>query len=95
MHTWLEKLYIKQNSEGCLDLFCISLLAVAKSILKHLKGTNSVGLWYTSYSLINLLDTLILILILQDVSLIGKVKVEHAVFLDQASYLGIARNKHV
>jgi len=66
---------------------------VAKRILKYLKGTTNVGIWYPSYSLIHLIgysnsDFAGCKLDLKGTS--GLV-----IFLDQVSFLGIVRNKLV
>ena len=65
----------------------------AKRILKYLKGTTNVGLWYPSYSPIHLIGY-------SDSDFAGckldqKAQVALVIFLDQVSFLGIVGNKLV
>jgi len=65
---------------------------VVKQILKYLKCTTRVGLWYSSHYPINLVGYSS-----SDfaASWIERPKVAHVIFLEQVSYLGIARSKLV
>ena len=68
----------------------------AKRILKYLKGTTIVGLWYPSYSPIHLIgysDSDFAGCKLDQKSTSGTVAL--VIFLDQVSFLGIVRNKLV
>jgi len=63
-----------------------SHLKAAKRILKYLKGTISMGLWYPSHSPIHLVGY-------SDSNFVGckldrKTQVEHAIYLDQVSFHG-------
>ena len=71
-----------------------SHLKATKRILKYLKGTISMGLWYPSLSLLYIWQVF-LIWTLQVANQIGGVQVEHATCLDQASFHGIVRSKRV
>jgi len=65
----------------------------AKRILKYLKGTTNVGLWYPNEATINLKGYSDLILL--DANWTEKAQVALAIYLEQVSSHGIARSKHV
>ena len=96
-------LYLTASRQNIMFVVCLcaryqanpkeSHFKAAKRILKYLKGTTNVGLWYPSHSLIHLIgysDS-----ILQDASWTGKAQVALAIFLVQASSHGIVRSKLV